>query len=395
MTTQKHPGPIKVLHVISGLTIGGAEMMLYKLLRETDPSRVAPAVLSLSSGGPLATDITDLGIPLWEIPMPGGMPRRGFRPAFREVLARVQPDVVASWMYRANAVCSALVPEPTPLVWHIRQSLDHNSSQRLLFRFTRQVNRAITQPWGRLLGRSPDMALYNSYASRDQHRRAGYRASRDGVIPNGFDLDLFRPQEDLRRLARQRWGFGDDELLFGIVGRYHPIKNHIGFVRAAGHVRQERKTARFVMIGRGLDRENRILLKEIAARGLEDSVLLLGEQRNLPEVYNGLDILVSASLVEAFPNVLGEGMACGRPCIATAVGDSSRVLGDTGLTVAAGDSRLLGEAMLEAARWPLQERTRRSVAARARVEDHFSIPSVARAFQEAYEGVLPEGPFGG
>ncbi|MFN2312540.1 MAG: hypothetical protein ABR590_10875 [Spirochaetia bacterium] len=109
--------PLAVLHVISGLSIGGAEMMLLKLLQTTEPSAARSGVLSLSEGGALADDIRALGVPLWQLPMPGGFPRRGFSRRFREVVEKFEPDVVMAWMYRANAVCSQLVPPP-------RQPLD-------------------------------------------------------------------------------------------------------------------------------------------------------------------------------------------------------------------------------------------------------------------------------
>ncbi|TVR66670.1 MAG: glycosyltransferase, partial [Spirochaetaceae bacterium] len=116
-------------------------------------------------------------------------------------------------------------------------------------------------------------------------------------------------------------------------------------------------------------------------------VVLLGERRDLPCVYNGFDFLVSSSLVEAFPNVLGEAMSCGVPCIATAVGDSAWIVGDTGVSVPPDDPAVLGEAMAAAASWPVVERKRRGSAARARVVENFAIAAVTEEFLRAYEDV--------
>ncbi|TVR94320.1 MAG: glycosyltransferase [Spirochaetaceae bacterium] len=371
--------PLAVLHVISGLSIGGAEMMLLKLLQTTEPGAARAGVLSLSEGGVLADDIRAQGLPLWHIAMPGGFPSPGFSRRFRAVVEEFKPDVVMAWMYRANAVCSQLVPRRIPVIWNVRQSLDHNSSQRLLFRFTRRVNLWIS-------GR-PRMVIYNSRASHQQHLEFGFRAAEQRVIPNGFDLDRFQPQPEARARLRGEWGVAEGDLVFGIVGRFHPIKDHLGFIRAAGlAVLQEPEGGArmvFVMVGRGLDRDNDKLMAEIRAAGIEERVHLLGEQRDLPGLYSAFDVQVSASLVEAFPNVLGEAMACGLPCVATAVGDSAWVVGDTGRVVEPERPQQLAQAMVELAKLAPEERRALGAAARTRVQQEFGIASVAQRFLEA------------
>ncbi len=371
--------PLSVLHVISGLSIGGAEMMLLKLLQTTERGTARAGVLSLSEGGVLADDIRTLGVPLRHIPMPGGFPSPGFSRRFREAVEEFRPDAVMAWMYRANAVCSQLVPRGIPVIWNVRQSLDHNSSQRLLFRFTRRVNLWIS-------GR-PRMVIYNSRASHQQHLEFGFRAADQRVIPNGFDLERFQPRPEARARLRGEWGIEESDLVFGIVGRFHPIKDHLGFVRAAGlAVLQEQAGAArmvFVMVGRGLDTDNHKLMTEIRAAGIEERVRLLGEQRDLPALYSAFDVQVSASLVEAFPNVLGEAMACGLPCVATAVGDSAWVVGETGRVVAPERPQLLAQAMVELAQLVPEERRALGAAARTRVQQEFGIASVARRFMQA------------
>ncbi|MFN2312541.1 MAG: glycosyl transferase, partial [Spirochaetia bacterium] len=101
------------------------------------------------------------------------------------------------------------------------------------------------------------MVIYNSRASHQQHLEFGFRAADQRVIPNGFDLDRFQPRPEARERLRRDWGVAANDVVFGIVGRFHPIKDHLGFVRAAGLavLKEQESTARmvFVMIGRDLD----------------------------------------------------------------------------------------------------------------------------------------------
>ena len=105
-------------------------------------------------------------------------------------------------------------------------------------------------------------------------------------------------------------------------------------------------------------------------------------RHDVPAIDASLDVLVCSSTTEGFPNVVGEAMACGVPCVATDVGECAEVVGDTGRIVPKQDPQRMGEAILELLRPPRAERIALGAAARQRVVERYEINrTVARYCQ--------------
>ena len=196
----------------------------------------------------------------------------------------------------------------------------------------------------------PDLVISNSRSGLDHARSHGFPEDRSIVIPNGIDTDQFRPEPEARRRLRAELGVADCESLIGLVGRLDPMKDHPSFLRAAARSAQARGDVRFVCVGPGGTSVVHGLRSLADELGLGERVVWAGPRSDMPCVYNALDLTVSSSAYgEGFPNVLGEAMACGTPCVATDVGDSPWVIGDCGeivavrdpIALAAGISRML------------------------------------------------------
>jgi glycosyltransferase involved in cell wall biosynthesis len=142
--------------------------------------------------------------------------------------------------------------------------------------------------------------------------------------------------------VRSEWKVTDAKLI-GIVARLAVSKGHRIFLAAAALLGRERNDARFVIVGEGSDKRALELLS--VELGIAENLIWAGARRDMPAVYNALDVLCSASIRgEGFSNVIGEAMACGVPCVVTRVGDSARIVGDLGIAVAPGDARALARA---------------------------------------------------
>jgi glycosyltransferase involved in cell wall biosynthesis len=132
--------------------------------------------------------------------------------------------------------------------------------------------------------------------------------------------------------------------------------------------------AHFVLAGGGVDGANLELTRAISYAGLAGRFHLLGRRDDMPRLITALDVLAaSSSYGEAFPNVLGEAMACAVPCAATEVGDSAYIVGDTGRIAASGDMDGLSRAIIELLSAPEAQRLALGQRARARVAELFEI----------------------
>jgi glycosyltransferase involved in cell wall biosynthesis len=355
-------------------------MMLLKLLSAGRCGGIEPAVISLTgASGTIGERLAALGVGVEAMGLTRSSASIARLPRLLESARRFRPHLVHGWMYHGNLAASAIGAfgrERVPILWSIRQALYRLADER---RSTRAVIRL-----GAALSRRPSSILYNSALSAEQHEAIGYDRTRRVVIPNGFDCDQFRPQAEARREVRAELGLPPDSIFVGLVARYHPVKDHEVFLRAASLLSRDRPELRFLLAGQEVTKHNRALAELIEELRLEERVILLGERSDMPWLTAALDIACSSSRSEGFSNALGEAMSCGVPCVATDIGESREIIGATGLLVPPGDAAALARAIGRILGESIDQRRARGLAARARVEQKFSLPKVARRYHELY-----------
>lgn len=369
-----------VVHVITDLKDGGAEAALYRLCSVEGRAWV-PHVISLMGPGKYGPKLEAAGVPVISMNMPQGRVSLSGLWLLWRTLRKIQPQAVQTWMYHADFLggVTARLAGIRNVHWGVHNSVlvpGQNSRSTILI--------AHLCAW--LSHFVPRTVICCAQKAADVHRALGYRASALRTIPNGYDLEQFRPSREQRSAVRHELGFAD-EAIIGFVARYDPAKDHANLLSALAVLRQKSVAVFCLLVGSGMDDSNIKLKEHIARHGLEDQVILLGRRDDIPSIMNAIDVHVLSSSAEAFPNVLAEAMACGTPCVSTDVGDAVDIVGESGWIVRPGDPQALAEKIgeaLEAISHPDWES--RKSQARNWIASSFSIARMERNYRQAWGG---------
>jgi len=300
---------VKVLHIITGLNTGGAEMMLYKICKYKSEN-VEYKVISLTTKGPIASKLERLGIEV---------DSANFSKSPRSILSffkllntikQYNPDLIQSWMYHSDLVSSIIsLILRKPLFWNIRQASVNT-----------KLNKKLTVFVAKLCGKLSFVPLRIISCTKkgiSEHSLIGYKKKKMIFIPNGFEISEFtinkRPNQ-YRKLIH--------------VGRYAPLKNHSSFLRISQMILVKIPNLKIEMYGDGINGQNLELVSLASELGILKNIDFKGRSNNLRDIYAQSDLLISTSFSEGFPNTIGEAMCCGCSVITTNAGDSADIVLD-------------------------------------------------------------------
>jgi len=375
--------PYKIVFLITDLDTGGAEIMLLRLLSYLDRGKFDPTVICLSRDGPLGEKIRSLNIPVVSLRINPANPDPLAWFQLLKYLRQVRPVLLHTWMYHSDffgGLAGFLLK--IPVVWAI-----HNSTTNS--QFTRKRTLLIIHLCALISRWIPVKIVSCSEKACTIHEDLGYAAEKFVIIPNGFDLGDYRSDPVAGVNLRAELNIEPADPLIGMVARYNPQKDHANFVQAARIYHQAFPQTHFVLCGEGLTWDNAAIVAEIEAAGLRDRFHLLGRRDDMPSVFSALTLhTLSSAYGEAFPNVLGEAMACSVPCVATDVGDSSFLIGDTGMVIPPRDPQALAAAWERLMNLSQEERLALGERARQRVQQLFSIVQIAQRYQDLYKQVI-------
>lgn len=374
---------LRILHLITGLGTGGAEHMLEKLAGGMDRAQFSSAVISLTGEGAVGPRLRRSGIPVHALGIRGWQDVPGALLTLRRLVDDIQPDILQTWLYHADLVGTLvhwLARSPAALAWNLRCS-DMNLADYALS--TRLVLRAVVA-----ISARPAFVVTNSEAGRRHHAALGYKPRRWVDIPNGFDTSLFRPRPEASSALRAELGIPERTPVVGMVARLDPMKDHDTFVAMAGILAARHPEMRFVLVGRGCTAAAPLLAA--AQRRLEGRLHLLGERQDIPMLLAGMDVgVLTSAYGEGFPNVLGEALATGLPCVATDVGDAAAILGDCGIVVPPRDAAALAAGVETLLARGDAERSAAQQRARRRAEENFSLQAAIRCYESVYSEAAP------
>lgn len=378
---------MRVLHIITGLGVGGAESMLERLLSDLDPALVSNHVIALKEGGPIAAQIAARGVPV-EIIGLNNYFSRGLMPLrVARHIQRIAPDLIQTWLYHADLIGGVAARlarpfgPPIPVAWGVRQSVVNRSllkpSTWRVIRYAAIASHLI-----------PQTIVVNARASIASHAGLGFDTGKFLLIPNGFDSCRFRPDPLARAYFRKQLDVAPDSILIGLAGRLDPHKDYANFINAARIISAQRQNIVFTACGDGVEPGNPQMAQLLRRYGQDARLRLLGRQTDMPGFWSALDIAVSASVGEGFSNSIGEAMSCALPCIVTDVGDSASLIGDSGKVIPPGQPQALIDAILSMADMPGELRMELGRRARARIETCYSMHAATEGFLNLWKSML-------
>ena len=315
----------KIVHIITGLNNGGAEMMLYKLLKYSDKNKYDFQVISMMNEGVMGGKIKNLNIPVYTLNMKRGIP--SFKAIFKALKICKNVDIIQTWMYHADLlgfIISKILKKK--IIWGIHHANLERDKNKKITLMIAKVN-AFLSKW-------TDLIISCSIIAKENHIKYGYNQQNMEVIPNGFELEKFHYIENARSKLIEEFPMIKGKLTFSLVARYEILKDHKTCLEAMKIIKEKLRENFIVLLcGTNINQKNKELMDLIIKNKLENNILLLDRREDIPIIMSATDIYISSSSGEGFPNVIGEAMACETPCVVTDVGDSAYIVGDTGRVI--------------------------------------------------------------
>jgi glycosyltransferase involved in cell wall biosynthesis len=397
---QATPGT-RVLFFDHTAALGGGEIALVNLVRCLNLAKIKPIVV-LASQGPLVGRLSAIAdthvLPLSPRVTTHRKEKLGVATLVRVgdalrvllYIARLarfiranKIDVVHTNSLKADIIGGAAARlAGRPVIWHVRDRIEDDYLPRRVVRAFRWLARVV-----------PNYVVANSAATLGT-LRLGKRVrgtsipsgievkGRTVVVPDGTDLATLAETRDSRSLCR-----------VGLVGRISPWKGQHIFIQAAALVNQRFPHARFFIIGAALfgedqyEQEVRQLPRQL---GIHENVEFSGFRNDIGRAIAELDLLVHASTIgEPFGQVIIEGMAAGKPVVATNGGGVPEIVEDgrTGILVPMADIEAMASAICRILSDPASAKAM-GLRARQSVADHFTIEQTARRVEAVYAELL-------
>jgi glycosyltransferase involved in cell wall biosynthesis len=367
LTPLADRGPLNVLFVITSMPVGGAETLLVNLIRRLDRSRFLPELCCLKELGPLGEELAR------EIPAHHGFIGHKYDFLVLRRLTRLlrerRIDAVvtvgagdkmfwgrlAAWRAGVPVVLSALHSTGWP-------------------DGVGKLNRLLTPLTDAFIG----VAEAHGRHLIENER---FPTEKVRVIPNGVDVERFRPQPEARLRLRSELGLPECAPVCGIVAALRPEKNHMLFLRTADLVRNKLPEAHFLIVGDGPERAR----LEHAAREARfgENMRFLGTRGDIPEILGALDLFALTSHNEANPVSILEALATGVPVVSTRVGSVAESVepGVTGFLAEPGDAEELARHWL-ALLSDSQAAVQMGLAGREKVVARWSLERMVGGYEE-------------
>lgn len=320
---------ITVAHLIIGLGKGGAETMLYNLLKYKKNKNICHKVITFGASHYYEKKILDLGVQVIEL----SIKKRPLEALFRARKEISNCDVLNCWMYHCNFIGYYLFrfSNCKKIIWNIRHcNLEYDKNKASTVWIAKQCIG---------LSKKINYIAYNGEAAKNVHESLGYFKKNSLILDNGCDLNEFYFLDNAKKKICNELSINENSKIILSASKYHPIKDIPTFIKAYSLINQNMQDTIAIMCGNGIDEKNVELLKLIEKNDLKlnKNIFLIGMRHDLTTLMSASDIFILHSASEAFPNTLIQAMACEAMVLSTDVGEVGRILCDNFYMVKIGD----------------------------------------------------------
>jgi glycosyltransferase involved in cell wall biosynthesis len=373
----------KICYLINGLSSGGAEMMLYRLLERLDREKYDPhVVILLNLDGPLRKRIEDLRISVRSV---GFRSKYDFHALWKlfKIIKTIKPDILHTQLFASDIIGRIMgkyLKVPV-IITSIRNSYYGGFWRDKMIQWTERFTDRTT--------------IVSREAAKQFSERKVIPQEKLRVIYNGIDVDKYHHQANREDKKHKRLSIGlpVNGFLLLCVGSLTRQKGYPDLFQAFQMLLPSDCNLYLVVVGSG---PMEGYIKQIVAdRKLLDRVFLLGQCDKVPEIMAAADIFVLASLWEGLPGVVMEAMASQLPLVATAVGGTPELVveNETAYLVEPGQPEQLASALHKMIALPEETRQRMGKAGRVRITKHFNVDNMVKSYEVLYEDCLKEKGF--
>lgn len=375
---------MKIIHIINSLKKGGAEGNLYRLCKyhkKKYKKNLDIIIVTLINYGFYENELKQLGIKIFSLNL---NKKKKLSEYFkkvmklRDLLRKQNPDIIQSWMYHSNFI-TLFVPRIfyNKLFWNIRHS-------ELNTKISKKMTILLSIICGIFSKIVPKKIIYCSERSINFHEsRHFYSKNKNALIYNGFSDKTYYPLEKIRFNFRKRTKLNKSDIIIGYAGRYARQKNIFTMLLAFSEITKNHSNIYLSMVGRDINIKNEVLIKYINKLKINHRVLILKQQKNLLEFYNGIDFLLLASHSESFPNVIAESMLCSTPVLSSNAGCAKKIINKTGFIMKNNDHLSILKNLKKIVKFlKYKKKDWKSLKknSRLQIQTNFSIPNMANSY---------------
>lgn len=299
----------KIIHLITSLGDGGAEGVLFRLIKSTKKN-YNHYVICLGAKDKYFYKFKKININVICLDINFFNLTKKIIFLFH-LIKKHNPNYFQTWLYHGDLI-GGLVAKfagVNNIIWNIRTSeikIKNNKLTTLVVIFLCSI----------LSYFIPKVIVSCSKRGSLIHKKVGYNKKIFKIIHNGFQV----------KNSNYQTKYYKPIFVIGMVARYHSVKNHKLLFEALQLFKKRNIKFKFLLIGTGINKNNFDLIKNIKKYQLEKNVVLKDRVNNVSDYFKKMDIHILPSLSEGFPNVVAESMLNFTPCIATDVGETGKII---------------------------------------------------------------------